>query len=86
MVHPLKADNGMAEPVTLLHVPPTQSALAGTGSIQYTIRQPLAVKYEPLPDITAYELARLLPYLTSPIYEGDWEALGSANRHLKRFG
>jgi hypothetical protein len=52
-----------------------------------TITQPIDCWFDPQPDITAFELARILPYLTSRhqgIYEADWQALGAATRHLKR--
>ena len=46
---------------------------------------PISCSFEPLPDITAYELAQILPYCHGRImWESDWEALGSAQRHLKR--
>jgi hypothetical protein len=46
---------------------------------------PIAAKYAPKEDITAYELSLLLPYLLgTPIYENDWQKLGAATRHLER--
>lgn len=46
---------------------------------------PIRSTYVPQPDITAHELAILLPYLFgSPLYESDWAKLGAATRHLKR--
>lgn len=64
---------------------PTAFSEALVSSI--ALSQPISASFEPQPDITAYELARLLPYLSSrmPLYEGGWEALGSANRHLRRY-
>lgn len=46
----------------------------------------VAVEYKPLEDITAYELARLLPLLLikTPVTASMLEYLGSAARHLKR--
>lgn len=43
--------------------------------------------YDPQPDITAYELATILPFFMSRIMtEADWDAFGAAQRHLKRLG
>lgn len=54
-------------------------------SIGNHIRLPISAVYEPLSDITAYELSLLLPYLLQrPFYEEDWAKLGDAARHLKR--
>ena len=41
--------------------------------------------FKPEPNITAYELAILLPYFFNgvPMYEETLSALGSAARHLK---
>jgi hypothetical protein len=51
----------------------------------YTIAQPISVSFDPQPDITAYELAKLLPHFHGqPIYESDWASLGQLQRHLKR--
>lgn len=45
---------------------------------------PLRRLFKPLPDITAYELALLLPYLNQqPLYERNLESLGTAIRHLE---
>jgi hypothetical protein len=47
--------------------------------------QPITARYKPLPDITAWELAQILPgLLGKPIYEEQWQALGTATRHLER--
>lgn len=47
--------------------------------------QPVTARYKPLPDITAYELALVLPgLLGKPIYELEWLELGSATRHFER--
>lgn len=46
--------------------------------------------YEPKPDITAYELALLMPFLIDQAFlrrklnEAGWLDLGTANRHLRR--
>jgi hypothetical protein len=47
---------------------------------------PIQCRYEPLEDITAFELAKLLPFFVSGrgVYEYDWNQLGTATRHLKR--
>lgn len=40
-------------------------------------------RYEPQPDITAYELAQIIPYFAGGhLTRKAWEKLGSANRHL----
>jgi len=46
---------------------------------------PISRTFNPAPDITAYELAILLPYFFNgvPMYEETLSALGSAARHLK---
>ena len=49
------------------------------------IKPPISCSYEPQPDITAFELAVLLPYtLGKSLYQEDWDKLGDATRHLKR--
>ncbi len=49
----------------------------------YQIKLPITAHWTPRPDITAHELAILLPYLLGkPVYEEDWDALGEATRHL----
>ena len=49
-----------------------------------TINEPKISIFKPEPDITAYELAVLLPYLIgAPITLSAYEELGSAARHLK---
>lgn len=41
--------------------------------------------YEPKPDITAYELACLMPMLLgNPLTEAGWIDIGTASRHLRR--
>ena len=46
---------------------------------------PIVCDWKPETDITAYELALLLPYLSGKLlYESDWKQLGSASRHLAR--
>jgi hypothetical protein len=43
-------------------------------------------EFEPAPDITAYELAQLLPYITQGecMTECEWKEAGALTRHLKR--
>lgn len=74
----MTGDPGMAEPETRLHVPPTPSYL--------TLPKYVSCSYEPKPDITAYELAIILPFFMGGhgMTEKDWEALGDARRHLRR--
>jgi hypothetical protein len=41
--------------------------------------------FKPKEDITAYELAQLLPYMLGlSLDEAKWKALGTAVRHLER--
>ncbi len=48
-------------------------------------KQPVTARYAPKPDITAWEIAQILPGLFGkPLYEADWVALGSATRHFER--
>lgn len=45
----------------------------------------IIAQFEPLPDITAYELARLIPFFQGmALTEEKWGSLGTATRHLKR--
>jgi len=49
-----------------------------------TINEPKISIFKPEPDITAYELAVLLPYfIGAPMYEETLTELGTAARHLK---
>jgi hypothetical protein len=49
------------------------------------ILKPVDAEYAPLPDISAYELSKILPFLLGQVLmEKDWEELGAAQRHLKR--
>ncbi len=49
------------------------------------VLQPVTARYAPKPDITAWELAQILPGLFGkPIYEAEWAALGSVTRHFER--
>src|SRR3990172_3008032 len=42
-------------------------------------------EFEPQPDITAYELSIILPYMLGARFgEPEWKKLGPATRHLKR--
>lgn len=51
------------------------------------IAQPIRARFIPKEDITAYELAILLPYYLGlrPMMEKDWTELGTMTRHLERF-
>ena len=50
-----------------------------------TIKLPINAQFAPKKDITAYELALLLPYIiNTPLFEEDWDNLGKATRHLRR--
>lgn len=61
---------------------------AGSGTI--TLVSPsdkcVEAEFEPMQDITAYELAKLLPYIdpTGCMTECEWKELGTITRHLKR--
>ena len=59
-------------------------AVADVGSICFP--KWVLVSYEPLVDITAYEVAKLLPLFVSrePLTEDALAALGTAARHLTR--
>ncbi len=59
--------------------------ILSTGTI-WTTAKPINATFEPLADITAYELARILRDVHGqPLYEADWQALGPAiTRHFKR--
>ena len=47
----------------------------------------VSCSFDPKPDITAYELAVLLPYFHGrQMTESDWDSLGEMQRHLKRDG
>ena len=49
------------------------------------VLKPVEAEYAPLPDITAYELSKILPFfLGQPLMEAEWNQLGTAQRHLKR--
>ncbi len=52
----------------------------------FFIRKPINAIFEPLPDITAYELAIILSKVHGvPLYEEGWQSLGFAiTRHFKR--
>ena len=50
-----------------------------------TMAMGIRSEYLPLSDITAFELAQLLPFCMGRyMTEADWSSLGSATRHLKR--
>lgn len=38
--------------------------------------------FRPKPDITAYELAQIIPFLTRPLKDGDLVSLKDVMRHL----
>ncbi len=60
-------------------------ALNLTGAHKMLVKQPVTARFKPLPDITAWELAQILPGLFGKaIYEEDWVALGSTTRHFER--
>jgi hypothetical protein len=59
--------------------------LIGSVEMKFTIYVRCA--FEPLPDITAYELACVLPYFHGKhMTEDDWNALGDKRRHFVRYG
>jgi hypothetical protein len=50
----------------------------------YVLRQPICAEFVPKEDITAYELAQLLPYFQGrALWPEDLTALGDVARHLK---
>lgn len=62
-----------------------RATLDATNYGGYEIMKSVNATFEPKEDITAYELARLLPYLHGrPLTEVEWESLGHVARHLKR--
>lgn len=72
--------NGPPEGFTVSKV-----ALSSAGCIQWVTVRPVSARFEPQPDITAYELAQLLPFVVGrSMWEADWSALGTAQRHLRR--
>lgn len=51
------------------------------------VERPISGIYRPKPDITAYELARLIPFISGrlPMYERHWAELGpQVTRHIDR--
>ena len=50
------------------------------------IAQPIRARFIPQLDITAHELAVLLPFYLGlrPLFERDWVELGVMTRHLER--
>lgn len=47
--------------------------------------QYITCTYNPQPDITAYELAQIIPYFHGKsMTANDWESLGPVTRHLKK--
>jgi hypothetical protein len=60
-------------------------SLVVSGNSIREIFKPVDAEYAPLPDISAYELSKILPFLLGQVLmEKDWEELGAAQRHLKR--
>ncbi len=58
---------------------------ATTITLPSAIEAYVTARFDPQPDITAYELAQLFPYINgAPLREADWVALGEKQRHLKR--
>lgn len=61
------------------------SPLDGMSVPMVEIRRTISVTFDPMPDITAYELAIILPFFHGRwMHEDDWNALGAAQRHLQR--
>ena len=56
------------------------------GFVQTHLPKYVNATWDPQTDITAYELALLLPLFIvgSTLTEEKWESLGSATRHIKR--
>lgn len=58
-----------------------------SGGALFTMNLPkfISVSFDPLIDITAYELAKLLPFFHGrSMTEDAFKELGTASRHLKR--
>lgn len=51
-----------------------------------SLPRPIRARFIPKEDITAYELAILLPFYLGlrPLFERDWVELGLMTRHLER--
>lgn len=50
-----------------------------------TLKQPLLLRWTPQEDITAFELAKLTPYLCGkPLFDETWAQLGTMQRHFER--
>lgn len=59
--------------------------MSGMSTYSLIEAKPERLTLDPKPDMTAYELATLLPFfLGKMMTEEDWQALGAAQRHLKR--
>ena len=53
--------------------------------VEWKIKEYVNVSFEPKEDITAFELASLMPYFHGKnMTTDDWDALGAMKRHLKR--
>lgn len=62
-----------------------KAVLSSDGCIQWATVRPVYARFEPQLDITAYELAQILPFVMGrSMWEKDWEALGVVQRHLRR--
>ncbi len=62
-----------------------REGLPGVSVMQFTAVKQVSATFDPQPDIDAFELARLLPFvLGRRMLESDWVTLGTAQRHLKR--
>ena len=64
-----------------------EDATPSSGFTTYCLApEPLRASFVPQPDITAYELATILPFFLGGrmLTEADWGALGAAQRHLVR--
>jgi hypothetical protein len=68
-----------------MSVPPLDTAKDGWFTLD--LSKYITAAYEPKEDITAYELALILPYVMTGkrMTEDDWKAMGTATRHLRRY-
>lgn len=55
-------------------------------SVKQSAKVALRAYFRPKEDITAYELAQMMPIILGlkPIFEEDWLTLGAMTRHLER--
>lgn len=74
----------------MAHIPlaAVEEAIArkhGLAEAGHVLSKYVRASYNPQPDITAYELATILPFFHGQMMtEADWDALGATQRHLKR--